>query len=151
MRKNLFLTALILMQSIATGCGGDGLTRVRVEGMLTSNGQPLANATVQFIPEGSTKGEGGIGRSSKDGAFQLTGSRDGASGVVPGEYKVRVSLMVDSKGLPLPPDARDAEYPGSYDAIPSQYSSPSSSLKVKVPDSGGKVTVDIPTPIGTKK
>ena len=104
MRKNLFLTALILMQSIATGCGGDGLTRVRVEGMLTSNGQPLANATVQFIPEGSTKGEGGIGRSSKDGAFQLTGSRDGASGVVPGEYKVRVSLMVDSKGLPLPPD-----------------------------------------------
>lgn len=133
------------------GCGGDGLTRVHVDGMLTAKGQPLGNATVQFIPDGTTKGEGGIGRSSEGGLFQLTGSRDGASGVVPGDYKVRISLMVDSKGVPLPPDARDAEYPGSHDAVPPQYSSPNSSLKVRVPESGGKLVVDIPTSVGAKK
>lgn len=149
MLKKISLAGSLLM--MLTGCGGDGLTRVKVEGKLTAKGQPLENATVQFIPDGSTKGEGGIGRSSKDGAFQLLGSRDGATGVVPGDYRVRVSLMVDSKGVPLPPDARDAEYPGSYDAVPPQYSSPNSSLKVRVPDSGGKLTVDIPAALGGKK
>lgn len=149
MFKNISIAGSLLL--ILTGCGGDGLTRVNLEGKLTAKGQPLENATVQFIPDGSTKGEGGIGRTSKDGAFQLLGSRDGATGIVPGDYKVRVSLMVDSKGVPLPPEARDAEYPGSYDAVPPQYSSPNSSLKVRVPDTGGKITVDIPASVGAKK
>lgn len=140
-----------LMAFLAMGCGGDGLTRVKVQCKLTAKGAPLANATVQFTPDGSTAGEGAIGRSGPDGSFQLLGSRHGDIGIVPGDYKVRVSLMVDSRGAPLPPDARDADYPGAYDAIPPQYSSPNSSLKVSIPKSGGPVSIDLPIGVGAKR
>ena len=133
------------------GCGGDGLKRVPVEGTLTAKGQPLVGAVIQFIPLGTTKGEGGMA-TRKRAASSLTGSRAGDKGVVPGEYRVRVSRMVAADGTPLPPDARDADTPGAKESIPAPYSSPDGSpLKVTVPESGGAVAVEIPVAIGGRK
>jgi hypothetical protein len=144
MRRFVFLAAALLV----VGCGGDGLRRVSVQGKLSVKGQPLEGAVIQFIPVGATKGEGGIGRSGKEGAFTLISSRAGAGGIAPGEYRVRLSRMVEANGTPLPDDARDADYPGSWESVPPQYTSPDGSpLKVTVPESGGAVVVDIPVPL----
>ena len=133
------------------GCG-DGLKRVAVQGKLTAQGQPLEGAVVQFVPVGSTKGEGGIGRSDKDGRFSLIGSRAGDAGLVPGEYRVRVSRLVGADGTPLPADARDADHPGARESIPARYASlEGSPLKATISDAGGAVHIEIPAPVLGRK
>jgi hypothetical protein len=150
MRPLPFLAALVVLPALA-GCG-DGLRRVPVRGKLTANGQPLGHAVVQFIPAGATKGEGGMGRSDGDGNFTLVGSRAGATGVVPGEYKVRVSRMVARDGTPLPEDAKQAENPGAWESVPAPYSALGATpLKVTVPEEGGPVTIDVPAKILGRK
>ena len=145
-----FIVTAVLFLSL-TGCG-DGLRRVHVQGKITAQGKPLDNATIQFIPTGSTKGEGGIGRSDNNGDFSLIGSRQGAKGVVPGEYKVRVTRLIALDGAPLPDDAKEVENPGAKDSIPGPYNSlEGTPLKATVPDSGGVVPVDIPAKVSGLK
>ncbi len=138
--------ALVLLLALA-GCGGDGLRRVPVTGKLTAQGRPIDNATLQFLPTGTTRGEGGIGRSDAAGHFTLIGSRQGEAGVVAGEYKVRVSRMIARDGTLLGPDARQAENPGCWESIPEKYASIDSGLTVVVPAAGGTLDIDIPEPI----
>jgi hypothetical protein len=138
--------ALAATMGILAGCGGDGLRRVPVEGKITAKGQPLGGALLQFIPLAGTKGEGGIGRSAPDGSFTLIGSREGARGLVPGEYKVRISHRVATDGTPLPEGARDADYPGAREYLPAAYVSlEKTPIKVKIPEAGGALSIDIPT------
>lgn len=141
-----------IFSAIATlaGCG-DGLTRVPVQGKLTAKGTPIPNATILFQPVADTKGEGGIGTADADGNFTLTGSRRGDPGLVPGKYKVRVSLFVDRDGSPLPSDAKQADYPHAEESVPAPYSSPDSPLEVTIPEKGGAVTVEVPVPLLRKK
>jgi hypothetical protein len=146
MRPLPFLATPVVLLALA-GCG-DGLRRVPVQGKLTANGQPLDGAVVQFIPLGVTKGEGGMGRSDRDGSFTLIGSRGGATGVVPGEYRVRVSRLVARDGTPLPADAKQAENPGAKESVPAPYSALGATpLKVTVPEEGGALTIDVPAKI----
>jgi hypothetical protein len=149
--RRRFLAMALLFLGLA-GCWGDGLRRVSVQGKLTAKGQPLDGATVQFIPLGSTKGEGGMGRSESDGSFTLIGSRAGAKGVVPGEYKVRVSRLIARDGTPLPADATEADNPGSRESVPGPYNSlEATPLKATVPATGGTVTIDIPANVVRRK
>jgi hypothetical protein len=148
MQRRYFSATLVLLAALA-GCG-DGLTRVSVEGKITAKGKPVDNATIQFIPTGATKGEGGIGRSDSAGNFTLTGSRQGRQGVVPGEYKVRVSRRVGLDGTILPPEAKEVENP-SKETVPTQYASAESPLRVTVPDTGGSLAIDIPEALLDRK
>lgn len=136
-----------------TVCGcGDGLRRVPVQGKITARGKALDNASIQFLPMGGTKGEGGLGRSDVEGNYSLIGSRDGARGVVPGQYRVRVSRLVEENGTPLPPDARDADYPNSRESIPGAYVSiDGSPLMITVPEAGGTINLEIPAKILGRK
>ena len=149
MRRTQVISAALLVGLM--GCG-DGLRRVPVQGKITAQGTPLDNATIQFIPTGTTKGEGGIGRSDARGNFTLIGSRAGDKGVVPGEYKVRVSRLIAADGSPLPPDARDAENPGAKESVPEPFASvDGTTLKATVPDEGGPLTIDIPAKVLGRK
>ena len=133
-----------LVTAVVLGCGGDGLTRVPVQGKVTAKGVPVPNATVVFMPLGGTKGEGGIGTTDTSGNYTLTGSRRGDNGIVPGLYKVRVSRFIDRDGTPLPSDAKQADYPHAVESVPAPYSGPDSPLEVTVPEKGGTVDVEIP-------
>jgi hypothetical protein len=133
------------------GCGGDGLTRVPVQGKVTAKGVPVPNATIVFMPLGATKGEGGIGTTDASGNFTLTGSRRGDNGIVPGLYRVRVSLFVDRDGTPLPADHKQADYPHAVESVPAPYSTPESPLEITVPEKGGTVDVEIPAKLLGKK
>jgi hypothetical protein len=147
MRRFGFTAPAVLLLGLV-GCGGDGLKRVPVKGKVTAKGQQLDNATIQFIPTGATQGEGGIGRSDHDGNFSLTGSRRGDEGVVPGEYKVRVSRLVAPDGTPIPADAKQAETPNARESVPMPYSSlEGTPLTAIVPESGGEVKIEIPATV----
>jgi hypothetical protein len=150
MRRLRFTAATMLLLGLI-GCG-DGLKRVPVQGKITAKGQPLDNAVIQFLPTGSTKGEGGIGRSDAEGNYSLVGSRAGAKGVVPGEYKVRVTRLIARDGRPLDADAKEADNPGSKQSVPEPYSSlEGTPLKYTVPETGGDINIDIPEKIIGRK
>jgi hypothetical protein len=129
------------------GCG-DGMTRVPVQGKISAKGKALDGASIQFIPVGGTKGEGGLGRSDSSGSFTMIGSRAGASGVVPGKYKVRVSRLIARDGTPLSQDAKQADNPGSKESVPGPYNSlDGSPLEVTVTDTGWTGTLEIPVAV----
>jgi hypothetical protein len=94
-----FLAVLVPVLGLV-GCG-DGIKRVPVQGKFTAAGAPVEGAFVQFVPAGGTKGEGGIGKTDRDGNFSLTGMKQ-VNGVAPGEYRVRISRLVAPNGKPLP-------------------------------------------------
>lgn len=144
------MTTGFLMACLA-GCGGDGLNRVPIQGVVKAAGVPLPNAVVQFTPKEGTPGEGAIGQSDAEGKFTVISSRQDDTGVPPGSYGVRVSLLVDGKGKSLPPNAMQADYPDAKEAIPAPYSLPNSPIEVTIDDKGGQVEVSIPVKIAALK
>jgi hypothetical protein len=152
MFKNLTYGWIVcFLGATIAGCG-DGLRRVTIEGVVTAQQSPLADATVQFFPKGSTVGEGAIGTTDSNGKFTVTSSRDDAAGIPPGTYTVRVSRMMDRDGKLLPPDATQADYPDAIEAVPPPYSTATSPIEVTITDQGGNITVEIPVKLlGPKK
>lgn len=75
------------------GCsGGSNLNTVKVKGKVTYNGEPLADATVNFLNQGG-QGKPAGGRTNEQGEYTLTTMETMAKvvdGVLPGEYKVTV-------------------------------------------------------------
>jgi hypothetical protein len=109
----LLLATLIL----AAGCNSaPEVHLVPAKGKVTYRGQPLKNATVQFVPEQPKGGSGptATGRTDDSGAFTLT--TEGRDGAAPGTYRV----LVMSLGPALPP----------------RYSNPKTALQVTVPAEG---------------
>ena len=89
-----------LLLPLAIGCGGGGADLSSVEGTVTLDGQPLANAIVNFEPA-----EGGAARSSYDGqtdakghyVLHATASQKGAE---LGDYTVHITLPKLAKDDP---------------------------------------------------
>jgi hypothetical protein len=133
------------------GCGGDGLKRVPVTGKVTAKGVPIDNATISFIPTDATLGEGAIGNTDSMGVYVLsTGSRRGDSGVVPGQYKVRVSRFMDRDGTILK-EFKQADNPFAMETVPAPYSTGDSTMVVTVPEAGGTLDIDLPVKLLGKK
>ena len=71
---------------VAVGCGSNGT--VKVEGIVTLDGKPLADATVTFH-SADGKGRTAIGTTDAQGNYSLQ-SYSANDGIVPGDYKVVV-------------------------------------------------------------
>jgi hypothetical protein len=141
------LAAVVLAVRLGMG-GGDGLRRVPIHGKLTAKGQPLSHATILFVPLATTRGEGGIGRTDDGGNFTLIGSRQGAKGLVPGDYRVVVRRLISKDGAVLPDDAKEADNPGCKESVPKPYPYlESTTLKATVSEVGGEVLIDIPVKV----
>jgi hypothetical protein len=81
----------VVMAFGMSGCGSSGpkVKPVKVEGVVLLDGQPLAGATVRYLPLDG-KGESANGLTKDDGSFRLT-CLNGLDGALPGEYKVVVT------------------------------------------------------------
>lgn len=81
----------------ATGCGAkqDGFDYQPVTGKVTMDGQPLAGATVAFIPQSNAleSGRPSTGMTDESGTFTLT-SMGGQDGAVVGDHVVSISTKV---------------------------------------------------------
>ncbi len=89
--------AFVCVFTVGCGSGGDLAT---VQGTVTVDGTPLANASVEFQPQGDG-GSPSYGTTDSEGNFELmfTFSKAGAT---PGKHTVRVTPGVDE-------DDEDAE------------------------------------------
>jgi hypothetical protein len=76
----LFVLALLC------GCGGSRTSPVK--GVVLLDGRPLANASVQFVPDGS--GRDATGATNNQGEFVMS-TFDPRDGVAPGTYKIVIS------------------------------------------------------------
>ncbi|HBJ34724.1 MAG TPA: hypothetical protein DDZ51_08165 [Planctomycetaceae bacterium] len=111
--------------------------------MTASNG-PIANATVQLIPQVGTVGEGAIGQADAMSKFTVISSREQTAGLPPGKYRVRVSQMIDNDGTVLPGDTIQADYAFCREGVPAPYSTLESPLEVSISGAGGIVKIDLP-------
>lgn len=68
------------------GCGSSSGT-VPVKGRVTLDGEPLANASISFIPQG--EGRQATGTSDANGEFTMS-TIDPKDGALPGTYKVAI-------------------------------------------------------------
>ena len=84
---------IVLLVGLA-GCGGKGITPVR--GVVTLEGEPLAGATVLFMPEDEEEGRPATGFTSADGSFQLMTFKVN-DGALPGTYRVLIQKTEASK------------------------------------------------------
>jgi hypothetical protein len=127
------LTALI-------GCGGGAHDEVSVSGTVTLDGKALPGAALRFVPTGSTRGVGGMGRAGADGKYTLKGMR-GAAGILPGTYKVVISKLVMPDGTDFPADSKVGPMDSpAKEQLPATYSdSNQTRLTATVPEGGGVV------------
>jgi hypothetical protein len=130
---------LVLVLGVAIGCGS-GDSGPAVEGVITLDGQPLANANIQLIPQGSNMGQTGFGRTDASGKFEISSADGKQQGTAPGDYKVVISKLVNPDGTDFV--ARADEDPGlaNYkELLPPLYSNPEQTkLTAKIPAEGKK-------------
>jgi hypothetical protein len=95
-------SVLLLLLAAMPACGPSGPRPVPVSGTVTVDGQPMAGASVMFMPQ--SEGRPGVGVTDEAGKFRLT-SGSSQEGVLPGPYKVTVTLhkvtgfVTDKDGL----------------------------------------------------
>ena len=114
------------------GCGPSDKTPklpdlVPVSGTVTYDGKPLTDAMVQFLPMGSTQGQGTAAVTDASGKYTLeTVSSNGKArpGAVPGNYGVRISRMVKPDGSvwkPGPDASGGPATSGAREEMPDEY------------------------------
>jgi hypothetical protein len=94
-RLSLFLLALV------TGCNRSGLDLAPVEGIVTYNGSPVADAGVMFAP---AQGPSAMATTDAEGRFTLTTANH--PGALIGEHRVSISkvetiAIPQRRGFPL--------------------------------------------------
>lgn len=138
------LTAMLVM--VAAGCSPDGFRRVKVKGVVTLEGKPLANADLRFLPL-ADRGDEAIGLSGADGSFTLASARHGIAGAVPGEYAVIVNLPEFELQPVDPAEGTAVAPPAGKNPIPAVYRSQSQTpLRVTIPEGGGSITIELTVP-----
>jgi hypothetical protein len=142
--KSALAVGLLVSTVLAAGCGKERepykAELVAVTGVVKLGDKPLDNATVTFTPTGKTKGFGASGKTDANGSYSLT-TPMGNAGVLPGEYKVSISKVVDSKtGAAIDLGSLGKGGGSPKQAVPTKYSDPATTeLKKTVPAGGGKI------------
>lgn len=112
--KSWTLSVILAVSGVFAGCGPGGPEIASVEGRVTLDGEPLANAAIVFIPE---DGRPAGATTDKDGHYVLNFT-EGRSGAIPGKNLVRVTTVRDAgeteDGTPIP--ASPERIPMKYNA-----------------------------------
>jgi hypothetical protein len=144
--NRLLLIAVAAIGLLPSGCGKPPM--VSVKGVVTYNGKPLKGCEVGLFPAvenfDPNKHGYGFGITDENGNFEIQ-HPNGEKGIYPGEYRVTFVAWVDSKGNPIPPDAKPSEYPGGVkNLLPSKYESLADTPeRVTVPRSGLEKSFDL--------
>jgi hypothetical protein len=115
-RSKRVAVAALLAGIACLGCGPGGPEIARVEGKITMDGKPLANAAVIFIPE---NGRPAGATTDSEGNYVLTFT-EGRKGATPGKHRVRITTLRDASETP---DGQPI--PASPERVPAQYNNQS--------------------------
>jgi hypothetical protein len=131
----------VLAISVLTGCGetDKGPRTVPVKGVVTLDGEPVADASVVFIDDGGQYPA--RGRTDAKGEFSLD-AFEYKTGAVPGSYQAIVQrTVVETAGEGPPAGSEEAEHAGEaagqrvYNDLPPKYAQPGQ-LPFTVPEDG---------------
>jgi len=87
---------------VLAGCGGTRSDLAKVRGQVKLDGQPLAGAQVQFVPQGG-KGVVSLGRTDDQGRYEQMASRS-AEGASVGVNQVKITTYeIEDNGGKLTP------------------------------------------------
>ncbi|MEQ1826430.1 MAG: carboxypeptidase regulatory-like domain-containing protein [Pirellula sp.] len=105
------IVCVLLVISIAVGCGSDGPEIARVEGTITMDDKPLPAAIVMFVPTG---GRPSVSETDSNGKYVLEFS-GGRKGAIPGINRVeintaRLAYEKDGKNFPAVRESVPAKY-----------------------------------------
>ena len=118
---------------VLAGCAKSGQPTIPIEGTVTWNGQPLANAQIAFQPVAAgDKGSArpAVGRIDDRGQYFVSTFANG-DGAMPGEYTVVVVGRRDQKPVEV---LTKADHDAMASPIPAIYSDASRSpLKASIP------------------
>ncbi len=120
--KNFALCLVALsMLAVLPACS-KAIKTEGVTGVITYNGEPLANATVKFIPTDAT-GSQSYGKTNEKGEYKLQtllGAAD--AGTTPGEYKVTVDCITTVEtGNMIEENGEEKEETVAESLIPAKY------------------------------
>ena len=89
---------LVVFAVFFSGCGPGGIPVNYVEGTVTLNGTPLADAVVSFSPVQGGTGKAAVGTTDDKGVFKLTAAESSniGGGTAPGEYLVSITKPTES-------------------------------------------------------
>jgi len=93
-------------------------------GKVSLDGEPIAEATLEFIPVGDTKGQGGAATTDHEGNYSAE-TPYGEVGLAPGDYQVVISKLALPKGVhfDVPPDKNLPPADNPYrEILPAHYS-----------------------------
>jgi hypothetical protein len=120
-----FVACLLGVSTV--GCGDEGL--VPVEGKVTLDGQPLANATVMFSPLKATGPGPFAGTTDAEGRFAMRNPADDRSGAAVGEYMVFITTVKSD-----PSGMEGAPPPAQKEVVPDDWRN--GSQRYRVPEGG---------------
>lgn len=114
----------IALLILVSGCARKGpkIELVFVSGTANMDNQPLADASIVFIPLKSQQPQPSWGHTDADGNFSLKTS-DGSVGAATGPYRIVVSKMVMQDGSPIPAGSQTGGADGK-ELIPYPHSDP---------------------------
>lgn len=133
--RNLGLGLSALALSIAVTFSGcmkrDPWGAIPINGRVTIDGKPLANAEILYFPVAEGQARPGFGLSDRDGHFSIISTEE-IRGVVPGEYRIAISApLAEAVDANQGPSASSSEEQlrtsSSRSAIPQRYSNPAES------------------------
>jgi hypothetical protein len=101
----IYSTVIVVVLTVASGCGNSGPQIAPVQGRVTLDGRPLAQADITFQPEGAQRAS--IGRTDGDGRYELAYKR-GEPGAIVGKHTVHVEVSSELVANPPPIPARYA-------------------------------------------
>lgn len=102
---------LLLTTSLNIGCGPSGPEIARVQGTVTMDGKPLANAVIMFVPVG---GRPSASETDANGKYVLEFS-GGRKGAIPGLNRVEIN----TGRLAYEKDGKN--YPAVKESVPAKY------------------------------
>ncbi|MBD3675736.1 MAG: hypothetical protein HUJ26_19665 [Planctomycetaceae bacterium] len=152
MKNSMFLgMTCLLLTGLLSGCGNSAAESPDVElhpatGTIKLNGEPLGQASVTFISNGTGTQYTYFGATDPEGKFVLK-NRQGVEGCEAGQFKVIVSKRVLSDGSPMPqedsPEAA-AMAADSKELLPPKFSSrEATELMYEVAAGGQEIQIDL--------
>ena len=144
MKLDDFLLAGVLVVLAGCGSGPDGPPLVAVEGTVTLDGKALGKADLMFVPQGETKGQGGVAQTNQDGRYALVSQDRKHTGAPVGEYRVIINKMVKPDGTDFVPDpnAGPMDTGGFRDLLPAAYSDMGQTTLTATVPAGGAKSID---------
>ncbi len=158
----LMLLGLAVCITVAAGCGGPPTLQTEyVEGLVTVDGEPVADAIVTFVPVTEGQGASATGMTNAQGIYKLTATVTGdvaatpEAGTLPGEYHVGVlKNVVDSpmtqqeaeeKGIKyVPPAPGVRQEPKITYVVPQKYNVPrKSGIQVTVEPGRNNIPLEL--------